>query len=312
MSLNVEGQKCPVCNAYLFEEDDIVFCPECGAPHHRDCYHALNHCALEQFHGTENQYDASKYKREKEEIPENKAEENTRSDEVKCGMCGKEYDSSLKHCPNCSAPNVTKLGGNYIAFDFLGGVPAGTDIGEGVKADEAKMFVSSNTPRYIPKFAEMAKGRKASWNWFAFLLPSAWLLSRKMYRLGALVTTLNIVLTLLMMPFSIALNSYDMETLGNYQALAKLVAENMNEIGIGVVAAAFLASAGTIALSVLMGIFGDRIYYRHTISTVKEIKQSGEEVEISYRKRGGVSLIGFLIGFFAVRFLPNIIIAFLI
>ena len=31
MSISIEGEKCPVCGAYLFDEDDVVFCPECGA-----------------------------------------------------------------------------------------------------------------------------------------------------------------------------------------------------------------------------------------------------------------------------------------
>ena len=76
MSLSVEGQKCPVCHAYLFDDDDVVFCPICGAPHHRDCYNAIGHCALEDKHGTDEQYDASVYKREEtSEEQEEKAEE---------------------------------------------------------------------------------------------------------------------------------------------------------------------------------------------------------------------------------------------
>ena len=56
MGVTVEGQKCPVCDAYLFDNDDVVFCPECGAPHHRECYHSIGHCAFESTHGTEQQY----------------------------------------------------------------------------------------------------------------------------------------------------------------------------------------------------------------------------------------------------------------
>ena len=56
MSLNIEDKQCQLCNAYLFEDDDVVFCPECGAPHHRECYNSLGHCALEHLHGTDQQY----------------------------------------------------------------------------------------------------------------------------------------------------------------------------------------------------------------------------------------------------------------
>lgn len=30
--------------------EDIVVCPDCGAPHHRECYQRLGHCALIENH----------------------------------------------------------------------------------------------------------------------------------------------------------------------------------------------------------------------------------------------------------------------
>ena len=36
--------KCPVCNEQFKSGDDIVVCPECGAPHHRECYEKNEHC----------------------------------------------------------------------------------------------------------------------------------------------------------------------------------------------------------------------------------------------------------------------------
>ena len=67
MSLNLSGEKCALCKAYLFEEDDVVYCPECGAPHHRECYNGIGHCALDGLHGTENQY--KKPQPEEKEVP---------------------------------------------------------------------------------------------------------------------------------------------------------------------------------------------------------------------------------------------------
>lgn len=56
MSVSVEGEKCPVCHSYMFDDEDIVFCPICGAPHHRECYKSIGHCALEKYHGTDMEY----------------------------------------------------------------------------------------------------------------------------------------------------------------------------------------------------------------------------------------------------------------
>ena len=55
-----ENLCCPVCYAKFFEEDDIVVCPVCGAPHHRDCYKHEGHCHYQADHGTENQWEIPK------------------------------------------------------------------------------------------------------------------------------------------------------------------------------------------------------------------------------------------------------------
>lgn len=33
-----KNEKCPVCNQEFKDGDDIVTCPVCGTPHHRECY----------------------------------------------------------------------------------------------------------------------------------------------------------------------------------------------------------------------------------------------------------------------------------
>lgn len=68
------GLCCPVCKIKFEEDDDIVVCPVCGAPHHRECYNRINHCAYEQFHGTESQW------REPPKMNEQKDEEENRSE----------------------------------------------------------------------------------------------------------------------------------------------------------------------------------------------------------------------------------------
>lgn len=45
-----EGYICPVCMKKFTETDDIAVCPECGTPHHRECYLNNGKCALEEIH----------------------------------------------------------------------------------------------------------------------------------------------------------------------------------------------------------------------------------------------------------------------
>ena len=76
MGIDFEGKKCVVCSAYLFPEDDVVFCPTCGAPHHRECYKNLGHCGLEELHGTENEYTDKKEEKSKPESINEEGQEN--------------------------------------------------------------------------------------------------------------------------------------------------------------------------------------------------------------------------------------------
>lgn len=47
-----DGKLCPVCLKRFQENDDIIVCPECGTPHHRECYFEKSRCALEDLHGS--------------------------------------------------------------------------------------------------------------------------------------------------------------------------------------------------------------------------------------------------------------------
>ena len=66
MNLDNEGLSCVYCKAYLLSDDDVVYCPVCGAPHHRECYESLGHCALEELHGTDRQYSREAVREAKE------------------------------------------------------------------------------------------------------------------------------------------------------------------------------------------------------------------------------------------------------
>ena len=45
------GCPCEGCGKPLTLKDDIVVCPDCGAPYHRDCYDKLGRCIHTRAHG---------------------------------------------------------------------------------------------------------------------------------------------------------------------------------------------------------------------------------------------------------------------
>ena len=296
MSLDVKGLSCAHCKAYLFEEDDVVYCPVCGAPHHRSCYNELGHCALEELHGTENEYTR----------PVVETEEKQEKDITKCEICGGKYDSSLGKCPKCSSPDFNRIGG-FASFDFLGGVPADQDLGDGVTADDAKNFVFANTHRYIPKFATLNSKRKKSWNWMGFLFPAPWMLSRKMYKGGIITLLLLVISNFLAYPLIVRLIGMGIDvSYYNYETVNQ-IAECLPEIGNLVVALAFLGSFIDLGVRIFAGVFGDYLYKKHAIKTIKKIKSESSDIQSDYRKFGGVNFIIFFLGMLVIQYIPGIL-----
>ena len=80
---------CPVCNKPLNEQDDIVVCPECGAPYHRACYKEAGRCVFEDKHAAGFSY-----------LPEPAV--NTEPERfVLCPRCGKSNPAGSPACGNC-------------------------------------------------------------------------------------------------------------------------------------------------------------------------------------------------------------------
>lgn len=298
-------EKCAVCASYLFDDDDVVYCPDCGAPHHRDCYNAIGHCGFEQLHGTNLQY---KRPTTVENESKTKVDATTSNDKTTCKMCGEEFNRDENSCPNCNTPNMTKMGGRFFTLDLLGGVPPEMDLGDGVTADDAKKFVITNTTRYIPKFASFKVGTKTSWNWIALLSPCGWFMSRKMYLMGCIFGALQVAFTMLLMPFYKAISFIDFSTVTNYMQQSQLIAENIDKIGYTVIVIAVIGVLLDLILGISAAAFGDLIYKKHVISKVKDINADIQTDKMNeFRKKGGVNIFTGVLGYMIVSRLPNII-----
>lgn len=281
MSLKHEGESCARCHAYLFDEDDIVYCPVCGAPHHRECYLIDSHCALEQLHGTENEYSREM------------AIENQKTTEEK-----KKSKGSLEEFLENES---------YSVFDFLGGVPKDYKLDEDVTAEEAKKFVLTNTHRYIPKFALLNKKNKISWNWGAFLFPCGWMFSRKMYKNGILTGLLLLASSILNLPFANIISSRYLDEAESYAQLAQNIYEALPDIGITVLIFAFLGFILELGIRIFAALFGDYIYKGFTISSIKKIKETSEDIEYDYQRKGGSNFFLLIIAEIALDFISRTI-----
>ncbi len=294
MSQKELNKSCVLCHAYLFEEDDVVYCPVCGAPHHRECYNSIGHCALESTHGTENQYDVLKEKEKtasKKQVAESEAKTNNYGDEY--------------YTPG------DEIFENLPPVDFLGGVPADYIIEDGVTAKEARNFVISNTQRYIPKFKQLSKKNKSSWNFMAFFFPAEWLLSRKMYKRGIIIGVFMILSTLVSIPLNNTLFNLGFFDIKTNQDVIEFFTNNLNSIHWASLLAVFIGSVLDFVLRIVVAILGDYWYREHSITKIKEIKLSSDNIAEDFRKHGGVNMFMFLLGFMALRYIPQIIAMFI-
>ena len=302
MSVNSKEKQCVVCKAYLFEDDDVVHCPTCGAPHHRDCYKSVGHCGLEELHGTENQY--SKKAVETEETDTKTApEEKT---ENKCIVCKKSLPEDTQYCPYCGAPTKTP-----VTFERLAPFVAAdgsTEIEDGVTAKEATPIIAVNQIRYLSRFIRTGEKKKLSWNWAAFLFPHVWFSFRKMHSAAWGFSIGMIISSLLSLPFNVAVTRLPgyMDLKGGSAVLGRFVVENAHLIDRTVLILALVGSLLHIAIMLAGGLFGDKIYKSRVVRVAKEIKLS-EDKETALRKKGGINLFIPLLVMAAVSYLPGII-----
>lgn len=91
--------RCGVCGKTFTESDDIVYCPECGTPMHRECWDAEKKCPNSDKHGTGFEWSASPS--EKKESTDNGFNKG-----FVCDACGEELKPNdfIVVCPECGTP----------------------------------------------------------------------------------------------------------------------------------------------------------------------------------------------------------------
>ena len=308
MSLEIKGQSCPICRAYLFDDDEIAVCPTCGAPHHRECFVNAKHCGMECFHGTDMQYDRVKSEEKKAEKAKEEQEKPLQNENVliECPVCKKRYSVSIDTCPGCGAKN--NFAAHAHRFDILGGVNPSEDLGEGHKAKDVATFIGGMTSHIIPKFKRIKLGKKISFGIWNFFFPAARFAARKMYKEAFIFGAVQVAAALLLLPF------------GNSDVIPTTNQGNIDYVALAAISQSIvkspkfiMASVGTVLQflgMIISGLFADVFYYKHVISTLTNINkesQTSEEKLLSYRKKGGFNLFGFLLTVMIINYSVSLI-----
>lgn len=259
--INFIGCTCDVCNEKFTEESDVVVCPECGTPHHRECYKKLGHCVNEAKHAEGFEWQA----------PQKPVNPNT----AVCTRCGAENAKDAAFCENCgvalapansksrtAVPPVFPNAKNANSNNF---VPPVMDISEeeidGVNMRDMAMYIGPSYAFYLFNFKRLQQEGKngRTFCWSAFFFDGIYFLYRKMWLEALVILAVSFILAV---PNTIVL----MSTMDMLPAAASSLMFEGIEIVVAV------CSVLSFALKMLLGFAAVPLYKKKVVKDLKNIK----------------------------------------
>jgi ribosomal protein L40E len=323
--MDIENKNCQICGNKLKSDDEIVVCPDCGAPYHRDCYLNQGSCIYKEKHKDGFDWKAS-------------GNEKQSNDSLKkiCSRCGTENSIDVNYCKVCGysdfvntktkedvkkdtntpfgvdgelPPLFNNLGfGNtkvITNIDLLGGVDPNEEI-DGVLVADMASCVKVNNMYYMPKFKKMTESdSKLDLNWAALVFGPYWYLFRKNYLQG--ICSFLIMVVLYFVEIFEMTRIYEVLNItsdawytsqGTYILLDKLQkAENVEKIlpFMLIYMAVFIL---LILNNIIWGVLANYLYRKNIISRIKSVNERVAEENLSIQekldlleKKSGISIL---------------------
>ncbi len=270
---------CPVCLRLFQPEDDIVVCPLCGAPHHRECWKVAGGCAHRAFHGTPNQWKAPVFREDDEALVCGNCGVINRHGDAVCSHCGHELNEPLpdplEHCPEMEAADFFTSAGPYTD------VPPDGVVAQ-LPAVQLASFIGPRLGYYLARFRFIEQTHKISWNWCALFFPLEWLLYRKMY--GRFFCFLALW-ALLAVPEALLL----------WNTVAGWTGQSFSSLPSWVAYLSQGCFSATLFLRLVVGNMGTKWYFRHCLRTIAQLRIRYPAPDVYRRRlsrRGGVNPVG--------------------
>ncbi len=312
--INYTGCKCLICEKTFTDSDDIVVCPTCGTPYHRDCYLEKGECVQTELHENNLSW-----------TPTYNTEPDPRSSyEIKdkeCPSCGILNYHSSTVCTNCDKPLTGEEKPPYQSknpyqaepmpfnfpgipnpFDPMGGISPSDTLEDDINYGEVSKLVERNTAYYMPVFKRLKTEKRKKFSLVAFLFTGPWLLYRKMYKQGIIITIIMFALYLsqtfatvyILMPtisdlaLKAGLDIMDGLTTGQIFT-AMQYATNTEML---LLALPGLLSISMLVIMIIMGNIANKMYMKHCIKTIKTLREktkSPDEYDAALSQKSGVN-----------------------
>ena len=275
-----KNAECPVCKRVFEEGDDVVYCPDCGTPHHRECYNYVGHCVNQGLHKSGYSfYDEYEKKNAEPEAPQIAEIGTFFTPKTQSGASEAPADGEIND-------EKTDRAGSFpfgSISDYFSDYERDTDRIDGESVADVAATVRTNTKRFITKFKGFEKqNQKLSWNWGAFVFGPYYLFFRKMYKQGILFLCLSTAvdylfsyLTGMLAPKAtkVLMETAEAASAYNFSAFT----ERSNALSSASDYSTFLAlnAAGIAALilvRIIIGIFADYMYKGTVTGIVKRVK----------------------------------------
>ncbi len=295
-----DGIRCPVCSEVFADKDDVVVCPECGAPHHRGCYETNGECAYLEKHAAGEEW----RRPQKKTIDGNAPARCPRCDTLNspshayCEVCGSTLNNThpqneaqqTQQTPGSNQPHVFVMPYNPFTTPY-GGLHADEMIDD-VPVKEIAMFVGSGSYYYLPRFKAMSvTKRKASWNWAAFFGNALYFCGRRMYPLGLFLVAVFIIR--LIPGYMLIAENY-----AQFVADPLTFLQNIPPRGQQLVGIMQILNYLQWFVSMLLGAYANHFYKRHVFDTIKTLKSKytdAQQYHAALKKHGGFRT-GLIIG----------------
>lgn len=275
------GVRCPVCNKKFTESDDIVVCPICGAPHHRDCYFAQNQCAFSEDHLSGKEW----------ENPMENAQDEHASTNKTCQKCGAFNPPEGFFCQSCGSPfpiaqqkteHSSGFSTGHYSFPVdsismaYGGLPPDEEI-QGERVHDIARYVGSGSAYYLPRFYILGKHARAiTFNLFAVLFGSLYYIYRKMYWIGAFLMVIFLLSCIPSMLYSWEVFPSVLHEMGFVSGAVEVNVARLNQLD----QLSNVTRMIDIAIRVIVSFMANRSYFTRSIAAIKGVRLESEALSL--------------------------------